>query len=96
MDQELYPDTDLILRPWSFKDAGPLRELIAENEAHLAAWLPWAHERTSKKGVEDFIHNCRFSTLGSGNAFYGIWENGILVGEIARINNSNRNRCQRR
>lgn len=92
MDQELYPDDELILRPWSFKDAGAMRELIAENEAHLAAWLPWVQERASKKGAEDFIHNCRFSTLGSGNAFYGIWENGTLVGEIARINNSPHNR----
>jgi ribosomal-protein-serine acetyltransferase len=92
MDQELYPDEGLILRPWSFKDAGALRELIVANESHLAAWLPWAHERTSKKGVEDFIHNSRFSTLGSGNGFYGIWENGVLVGEIARISTSKRNR----
>ena len=92
MYPELQPDEELLLRPWTFRDAPAMLVLIRENQAHLSAWLPWVEDRSTSKGVDNYIQSTRFSSHGNGNCFYGIWENGILVGEIARTANSPRNR----
>jgi ribosomal-protein-serine acetyltransferase len=92
MQNELRVDDHLHLRAWTFRDAPVLQALIVANMDHLSAWLPWPEERSSRKAVEDYIQHVRFSAHSGGNCFYGIWENDVLVGEIARTSNNERNR----
>ena len=89
----LFPDETLLLRTWSRRDTVLLHGLVLSNADFLRKWLPWVDELNNLKAVEEYINQTQMSLLGQQNHFYGIWEHGELVGEIAHHGKTKRNKC---
>lgn len=69
----------LTLRVWRLEDAPALERAVEESREHLRPWMPWANE-PPESTTEEFIADRREKWLGGGDATYGVFADGEVVG----------------
>ncbi len=63
-------------------DIDPLAALVAQNQRHLAAWMPWAQE-PSVASIRAFVEGRALAAIAAADGFEaGIWWRGRLVGAV--------------
>jgi ribosomal-protein-serine acetyltransferase len=69
----------LTLRVWRLEDAAALDAAVEESREHLRPWMPWA---TAPEGfsTEQFITDRRAQWAAGGDATYGVFADGAVVG----------------
>ncbi|MGH9021089.1 MAG: GNAT family N-acetyltransferase [Acidimicrobiales bacterium] len=70
----------LTLRVWRDADATALADAIDTSLAHLRPWMPWADQAMTVAETAEFISDRRAKWEAGGDAIYGVFAAGVVVG----------------
>lgn len=71
----------LELRLWTEDDVDALADAIAASVEHLRPWMPWVeYEPMARADRVDLIRQWRAAHEGGGDAVYGVFRHGVVVG----------------
>jgi len=77
---EVVTSPRLTLRVWRLEDAPALSRAVNESLEHLRPWMPWAAEDAGVDHYEQFISERRAQWRDGGDATYGVFADGLVVG----------------
>ncbi|MGB7980064.1 MAG: GNAT family N-acetyltransferase [Candidatus Nanopelagicales bacterium] len=75
------PGSGIEVRTWAQHDVPDMAEAIAASIEHLRPFLPWiAHEPLNTDARSALVADWEAKRLAGGDAVYGIWRDGRVVG----------------
>jgi len=75
----------LVLRPLGDDDADELFALIESSRVHLAPWMPWLEDHTTRTVTQRFIRDARKRLAAGSDAELAIVEHGRIVGVVSLV-----------
>jgi ribosomal-protein-serine acetyltransferase len=74
---------DLVVRCWRESDVPDLADAVAANLGHLAPFMPWvSQEPLTDAARTQMVRDWEADRAAGGDALYGIWREGRVVGAI--------------